>query len=185
MANNIKELLSGIKENWGKRKLFIWALGLAGVLMIVLPGNCQPREQLPPNTMTGQDNYQQQLQKELEGILSGIDGVGRVRVMLTLDDEQEIIYAINEETSHRNTNEVDSQGGYREQVEYDHRGQLVIVRTNNQEQPVVIKVIRPRVRGVLVVATGADSPLVRQRLTHAVQGVLDLPAYRITIQKGQ
>ena len=33
-------------------------------------------------------------------------------------------------------------------MEYDERGQLVIVRTSNQEEPVIEKIIRPRVRGV-------------------------------------
>ena len=185
MPDKVKEIFAGIKERWGKNKLILWALGLIGVLLFVLPGTCEPRQQTPVDAGTARQGYQQQLQQELETILSGIQGAGKVRVMLTLDDEQEVIYAVDQENRERTTNETDSQGGVREQVEYDHRGQLVIVRTNNQEQPVIIKVLKPRVRGVLVVASGSDSPLVRQRLTHAVQGVLDVPAFRITIQKGK
>jgi len=187
MANSIKEFFQGIKQNWGKNKLLIWILGLVGVLFLVLPSFIGPRNDAvpPPSPTSGQGNYQQQLQRELESILTGIEGVGRVRVMLTLDDEQEVIYAFNEDISKRNTQEEDNQGGVREQVEYDHRGQLVIVRTNNQEEPVVVKILKPRIRGILVVAAGADNPWVRERLTQAVQGVLDVPAYRITIQKGR
>ncbi len=95
-----------------------------------------------------------------------------------------MIYARNEEVSRRTTNEEDSQGGVRQQLEYDSRGQLVFVQTGGQEEPVVVKVIKPRVRGVLVVAEGAGNSLVRERLTHAVQGALDLPAYKINVQKG-
>lgn len=182
---NIKEYFSQVKGRWGKNKLLLWGLGLAGVLLLIVPGSCEPREPAAVDNTPRQGNYQQQLQQELEYILSRIAGAGRVQVMLTLDDEQEVVYAINEETKSRDTYEEDSQGGIREQVEYDYRGQLVIVRSNNQEQPVVLKVIKPRVRGVLVVASGADSPAVRQSLTYAVQGVLDVPSYRINIQKGK
>lgn len=174
-----------LKQNWAKNKLILVGLGLVGVLILVLPLNCQNSEKQIVNSTPQERDYQQQLQKELEGILTGIEGAGRVRVMLTLDDEAETVYACNEETSRRATSEEDSQGGVREQVEYDSRGQLVIVQSGNQEKPVIVKIIRPRVRGVLVVAAGADNPLIRERLLHAVQGVLDVPAYKITIQKGR
>lgn len=185
MAGNLKEFFSGIKQNWSKNKLLLWGLGLAGVLMLILPGSCQPKENPMVDMTPEQGNYQQQLQHELESILASIEGAGKVRVMLTLDDEQETVYARNEEESKKNTIEEDSQGGVREQLEYDQSGQLVIVRTNNQEQPVVIKIIKPQVRGVLVVAEGAGNALICQRLTHAVQAVLDVPAYKITVQKGR
>lgn len=180
----IKEYFQGIKDKWAKNKLLLWALGLAGVLLLVLPGNCKLPESADPIPIANV-NYQQQLQGELESILSSIDGVGRVSVMLTLEDEQEVVYARNEEISQRTTSETDSQGGVREQVDYDSRGQLVIVRTNNQDEPVVVKILKPRVRGVLVVAEGGGSPIIRERLTQAVQSVLDVPAYRITVQKGR
>lgn len=179
-----KQLLKGIKENWAKNKLLLWVLGLAGVLLLVLPGNCQPSRE-PVQDFSPPGNYQEQIRNELEEILSEIEGVGALSVMLTLDDEEEVVYARNEEISRRNTSEEDSQGGIREQVEYDIRGQLVIVRTNNMDEPVVEKIIKPRVRGVLIVAQGAGNPVIRQRLTHAVQSVLDVPAYRITVQKGR
>jgi len=185
MAINIKELLSEIRKNWGKNKLLLWILGLGGVLLLILPGSCQPRKTPVIETVNNQRNYQQQLQKELEDILSGIQGAGQVKVMLTLEDEQEVVYAYNEQTSHGTTSEEDTQGGTREQVQIDKSGQLVIIRSSDQEQPLVVKVIKPKVRGVLVVAEGGDNPLICQRLTHAIQSVLDISAYRITIQKGR
>ena len=183
MANSIKDFLHGIKQNWGKNKFLIWFLGLAGVVLLLLPNFFAPRQTPPPAPKITHTNYQQQLQEELESILSGIAGVGKVRVMLTLDDEQEVVYARNREVSRRTTREEDNQGGVRDQVEYDERGQLVIVRTSNQEEPVIEKIIRPRVRGVLVVAAGADDPRVRETLLRAVQRVLAVPLHMITIEK--
>lgn len=186
MANNLKGFFQAIKQNWGKNKLLIWLLGAAGVLLLILPSLLPSRgEGPPPPPVVSQENYQVQLQRELESILSAIQGVGKVRVMLTLEDHQEVIYARNEQESRRNIQEEDNAGGVREQVEYDYSGQLVIVRTQGYEEPVVERILKPRVRGVLVVATNADNPWIRESLTQAVQSVLDVPAYRITIQKGR
>lgn len=184
--SKLKNFFQDIKQNSAKNKFLLWGLGLVGALMLVLPANCGDGSKQPAVTsQLPEIDYQQQLQRELEGILSRIEGAGRVTVMLTLDDDAEIVYASNEETSRRTTSEEDSQGGVRQQLEYDSRGQLVIVQTGNQEEPVIEKIIKPRVRGVLVVAAGADNPLIRERLTHAVQGVLAVPAYKITVQKGE
>lgn len=184
--SNVKKLLQEIKENSGKNKFLLWGMGLVGALLLILPSSCQKDSREPPITNLPQEkDYHQQLQRELEGILSRIEGAGPVTVMLTLEDDAEIVYANNEETSRRTTSEEDSQGGVRHQQEYDSRGQLVIVQSGNEQEPVAVKKIKPRVRGVLVVAPGADNPLIRERLTQAVQGVLDVPAYKITVQKGQ
>ncbi|MDD4658070.1 MAG: hypothetical protein PHW26_03390 [Eubacteriales bacterium] len=183
--SKVKKFFQDIKENSGKNKFLLWGLGLVGALLLILPGNCGSDGKQPAAVSLPQEDYQQLLQRELESILARIEGAGRVTVMLTLDDEGEIIYASDEETSKRTTSEEDSQGGVRQQLEYDSRGQLVIVQTGNQQEPVAVKLIKPRVRGVLVVAAGADNPLIRERLTHAVQRVLDVPAYKITVQKGE
>lgn len=183
MTDGWPGLVREVRQRWAKNKLLLILLGVLGMALLVLPGSCDRVEQ-PPDSGISPD-YQLILQRELERILSRIQGAGRVMVMVTLEDEQEIVYARNQEERWRSVEEEDSQGGYRETVELDNRGQLVIVRVNNQEQPVVERIIRPRVRGVLIVATGADNPVVRQRLIAAVQSVLDLPAYKISVQKGR
>lgn len=183
--SKISKFFQDIKQNSAKYKFLLLGLGVVGALLLVLPGNCGgSNKQQTVTSLPQEKDCQLQLQRELESILSRIEGAGRVTVMLTLDDEAEIVYASNEEISRKTTSEEDSQGGVRQQLEYDSRGQLVIVQTGNQQEPVAVKIIKPRIRGVLVVAAGADNPLVRERLTHAVQGVLDVPAYKINVQKG-
>jgi stage III sporulation protein AG len=182
--SKVTQFWQEIKKNLALNKIWLWGLGLLGAVLLIWPVNCQGGKEQPLAPLPVETDYQFQLQRELENILARIEGAGRVTVFLTLEDEAEVIYARNEEVSRRTTNEEDSQGGVRQQLEYDSRGQLVFVQTGGQEEPVVVKVIKPRVRGVLVVAEGAGNSLVRERLTHAVQGALDLPAYKITVQKG-
>lgn len=184
--NKFRQYFQNIKQNWVKNKLLLWGLGLVGALLLILPFNCQGGGQETPVAKPAPiKDGAQELQQELESILGRIEGAGRVKVMLTMEDEAEYVYARNEESSQRTTSEEDSQGGLRQQFEYDSSGQLVLVQAGNQQTPVAVKVIKPRVRGVLVVAAGADNPLVRERLIRAVQGALGLPAYKISVQKGQ
>lgn len=181
--NGLKE----IGQRWAKNKYALIGLGLAGILLLVLPGSCS-QDTRPPDTgglLPLESNYQLRLQEELEDMLARIHGVGKVSVLLTLEDEQEVVYAINQEERRRTTLEDDGQGGTRETIEYDRRGQLVIVRSGGSEQPVVIKILKPRVRGILIVASGADDLRVRENIINAVQAVLDIPSYRISVQKGK
>lgn len=184
--NKASQFLQEIKKNWGKNRFLLLGLGLAGVLMLVWPTDCAGSKASPvPGLAAPEKDYKQLLQRELEAILSSIEGSGKVTVMLTLEEEGEIVYAINEEVSSRSSREEDSQGGVRTQLDSDSSGQLVIIQTGGQQEAVVIKVIKPRVRGVLVVATGANNPLIKEKLIHAVQGALAVPAYRITVEKGK
>jgi len=184
--SKVRKIVQDFKKNPGKSKLLLWGMGLLGALLLILPGSCQKDSPGAVVTNLPQDrDYQQQLQRELEGILSRIEGAGQVTVMLTLEDDAETVYASNQEASRRDTREEDSQGGVRQQQEHDSREQLVIVQAGNEQQPVAVKKIRPRIRGVLVVASGVDNPIIKERLTQAVQGVLDMPAYKITVQKGR
>jgi len=179
--------LTAIGQRWARNKYALIGLGLAGILLLVLPGNCS-QDTRPPDTgglLPRESSFQLRLQEELEDILGRIHGVGKVSVLLTLEDEQEVVYAINQEERRRTTLEQDGQSGTRETIEIDRRGQLVIVRSGGSEQPVVIKVIKPRVRGILIVAAGADNLRVRENIINAVQAVLDIPSYRISVQKGK
>ena len=49
--------------------------------------------------------------------------------------------------------------------------------------PVVTKRYQPEIKGVVVVADGADRDLVRQNITNAVEVLMGLPAHRIRVLK--
>ena len=53
--------------------------------------------------------------------------------------------------------------------------------SGNSQQPFVSKEVLPRVRGVLVVAEGANNKRVNMELTDAVAAVLDVPYHKIKV----
>lgn len=58
---------------------------------------------------------------------------------------------------------------------------LVIVRSGDQEKPVVVKTEKPKIRGILVVAKGADNIEVKKWIIEAVTRSLDVPSHRVAV----
>ncbi len=112
----------------------------------------------------------QEEEKRLEEILSKIEGAGSVSVMITYysGTEKSIAYETKQNTS--------SSDG-RSDTSEDKKA----VMTDGE--PMVVKEVYPKVKGVIVVAQGAESVSVKQAISHAVEAACDVPAHRICIYK--
>lgn len=124
-------------------------------------------------------DYSYVLEEKLARILSKLKGVGEVNVMITLEDSSEKIPASNITRTTENTTEVDSEGGTRQVVREDENIQLV--NQSNDGSLVVVKEIKPTIKGVIVVAEGAEDPLVLEKLYEAVKTVLGVQANRVQV----
>jgi stage III sporulation protein AG len=127
------------------------------------------------------ENYTEQLENRLEEILSKIRGVGKVEVMVTLEDSAERIPAFNVTESQEQTNEKDAEGGTRNIIREDSTKQVVLNNGNSNDSLVIIKEVKPRVRGVIVVAEGAEDILVKEKLYSAVKTVLGIPGNKVEV----
>jgi stage III sporulation protein AG len=125
-------------------------------------------------------DYENMYETQLREILGNVIGVGDVEVMVNLDSTPELVVEKNRNTRSSTNQETDKERATRNQSEQSRDEQVVVV-SGKQDQPVVIKTLKPRVRGVLVVAKGADNIQVKAWITEAVQKVLDVPAYKISI----
>lgn len=118
---------------------------------------------------------------QLRDILASVVGVGEVEVMVNLESTPELVMAQNTNNRSSTNQEMDKDKATRNQSDQTKDAEIVIVQGGKQDQPVVVKTVKPRVRGVLVVAKGADNIQVKAWITEAVQKVLDVPAYKISI----
>ena len=125
--------------------------------------------------------YENAYEVKLAEILESIIGVGQVDVMVTVDSTPEIVIEKNRENRTSTTQETDKDRATRNQNDQSHNEQVVLVNGKSLEQPVVVKTLKPKVRGVLVVAKGAENVQVKAWITEAVQKVLEVPAYKISI----
>lgn len=116
--------------------------------------------------------YEQQLAVQLEQTLHYMDGVGKVRVMITFSDNGENIV---EKDVTKSENAQDS-------VQYQESS--VYLETNGKE-PYVSRQKLPAVEGVLVVAQGAENSAVKQEIVDAVTALFSLEAHKIKVVKMQ
>lgn len=121
------------------------------------------------------------LETKTKDILEKIVGVGAVDVMVTIDSTEEVIVQRNVKDTQELTEETDPNGGKRHITQYTKDGQIVTYESSGNEQPIVTKKIKPKVRGVLIVAKGAENKTVKSLIVDAVEKGLNVPAYRISV----
>lgn len=126
--------------------------------------------------------YTASMDERLEKILSQITGVGEVDVMITYETSTEVVPASNVTKSLQTTKESDSQGGTRTTTQENITEQIVTVSGNDYKNtPVVIKEIKPIVRGVIVVAEGAGDPQVKNALIDAVTTIFQIKSHKVKV----
>lgn len=125
------------------------------------------------------NNESENLEDKLENILAKIDGAGEVDAMITYESSEQIEPAFNLNATKEETTERDSQGGERT-VTTSSENKTMITSTENK--PVVIKTSEPKIKGVLVVSSGASNPEVKQKLYNAVQTALQVSGHQVLIE---
>lgn len=121
--------------------------------------------------------YESQLRKALQDML----GVNDVTVVVNLDSTDQQVLEKNKSTKSQTTNEIDKEGGERKVTDTSIDEQLVIVKNGDNEAPIVVETKKPEIRGVLVVARGADNIQVKAWIVEAVTRVLGVPSFRVAV----
>jgi stage III sporulation protein AG len=118
----------------------------------------------------------------LKEMLERIVGVGTVDVLVTVDSTEETVVQLNEKQMQTITDETDRNGAKRHITDISKDGQVVLYEISSGVQsPIIVKKLKPRIRGVMIVAKGADNATVRKLVAEAVSGGLDVPIHRISV----
>lgn len=114
----------------------------------------------------------------LESILSQIKGVGEVDVMITYETGKEIIPAfdVQEKTESREARDAD--GSITFDTSKDASKNLVTI---NDEDLFVLKEIKPKVKGIIIVAEGAGNIVTRNDIMNAAAAVFDVSTDKIVV----
>lgn len=124
---------------------------------------------------------EQQYDHQLEKILDQVMGVKNVSVMVTFDTTDQSIFEKNVKTTQNNTREIDQNGGKRQITNTDKDQEVVTIDNGSKKAPVIVGKKKAQIRGVLVVAKGADEPTVKAWIMEAVSTVLDIPTYKVQV----
>ena len=135
-------------------------------------------------TDTATLTYEEQLEKRLSAILSQVAGAGRVEVMVTLESRGERIVEKDTPESRKSVVETVSSGGSRTTDDQDWGEETVYYEDGSGgKSPYVVKELEPNIEGVLVLAEGGDSAVVKQELLEAVQALFPIEAHKVKIMK--
>ena len=152
-----------------KRVLAVIGIGILGMLLLLMSETKASEKNVKDNdAMPYGTEAEKALERRLENLLSEVGGVGRVKVMVTLDGTWESIYAKDSETKDGS-----------EKEEY------VTVKENGKNTGLKIRSVRPDIKGVGVSCEGADSASVRLAVTNAISVLTALPSDRISVVRGK
>lgn len=195
--NSLETIVTGIKKIWPAQLLkegaintrLIW-LGLIGVVLLVFGGildnlPTKSKTEIPTevikNELTFRNSYEDALEGKLANILAKVKGAGNVAVNITLENSSTQEHAKNIVKESKVIQEKDTSGGIRTTTETKESEQILIGKENGIDRPVVVREIKPIIKGVLVIAEGAYDSTVKANLTKAVEAGLGIPSYKITV----
>lgn len=169
----IRDLFSRVKSIKHKE---IWIAVIVGLLVCVgyFSFFASPSEKSDTTSESSTEEissdmeYVKMLENKLCNVLSKISGVGEVSVIITLERGFSFEYATDTETK------TTTSGGTQTSI----TTQTVIYV---KDQPVVEKQIYPVVKGVVVVAEGAEKTNIKLNILSAVETVLEVDRNKITI----
>ncbi|MDO5424464.1 MAG: stage III sporulation protein AG [Eubacteriales bacterium] len=164
---------------------------LAGLLLVVIA--------IPSGSGTGQNQAEttgsavqqteeadevERLEERLEAALSKVEGVGKTKVMITMEATGEKIVEKDQQSSSRTTQENGGDGDSGSSQDADSSQSTVYERTQDgSEIPYVTQETALKIRGVLVVAEGGSNPVIVQNITEAVMALFGVEAHKIKVMK--
>ncbi|MBR5597893.1 MAG: stage III sporulation protein AG [Lachnospiraceae bacterium] len=124
------------------------------------------------------------LEKRLEAMLASMQGVGKVKVMITLASQGEKIVEKDIPLERSNIVETDSEGGNRSTNEmYSKEETVYTINSQGDKVPYVTKETGAEVAGVSVVAQGGDQILVQKNISEVIQALFGIEEHKIKVVK--
>ena len=190
-------------KTWKKKltKENIAIMALLGILLMVIAIPVKKTETqkdqtaAPENKSTAsgtqeteeEDNtggYAGELEERLESLLASMEGVGNVKVMVTLDSSREQVVEKDIPSTMDTTKETDSTGGSRDVINSRQEETTVYVTDSaGNKTPYVSKIREPSIEGVTVVAQGGGNAVIQKNITEVIQALFGIEAHKIKVVK--
>lgn len=201
MIKKIREFIQQYleKSNDHKKYRLVAIIALIGALFIIVSNLFSPsnnmdkmvNEELDTSTeeheieevslITNVSEIEAHYEKSLQTMLNQIQGVSEVEVMVNVDSTNVQVYEKDLIVGKQSTEETDKNGGRRTVEDETQETKLVFIRQGDQEVPVLVQTKKPEIRGVFIIAKGADNATTKQWIIESVSKVLDVPSYKISV----
>lgn len=194
-SKGLKQKLKNIKNMKKDQWLIVI---LAGVLIFVIAiptgdtkkkgtdkkesGTMQQTAKKTDTDEEGTEDYETYLEKRLEDLLGKMEGVGKVQVMVTLEDNGEQILEKDERESRTATEEGNGETA-RTATEVELEYTTIFVEEDGNKTPYIVRMKNPKVGGVVVICEGGASSSVAQNISRAVSALFSIETHKIMVMK--
>lgn len=173
MASKAVEYIKGFINPDDKKTKIIVAIGLIGLVLILASSFFDGKEENDRSDdykCIDYEDYAENLELKLTDIINSIDGAGECKVMITLENSAENVYATDVETKTDNNSS-------------NQKDKYVFYDSSNGESPVLIKEYLPKVQGVTVLCNGGDNIAVKEKIIQCVTSLFNIPTNRVSVSK--
>ncbi len=182
---NIRQWLGGLAKGDKKIRIIV-TIGILGIALILLsevftPKNKTTNEVSSPESSLSVSN--EKLEQQVYALVTSIDGVGRAKVMVTLDTSVEYVYAKEQKSDTDVTRDIAEDGNAKTSQKDKTEENYIFVDGSAGKQALLTTEKAPRVKGVVVVCEGGDDKLVQSRIIDAVTTAFDIGANRVCVTK--
>lgn len=191
---DFKKLMEEIKKFKNIKNIYnIVVLFLVGVLIVivstffkesstgVVANTMASKEQEEVITREELKDYEQAQNNKLKYMLSQMKGVGRVEVMIHLEDDGELVPAININNGSSSINEKDNEGGVRSTTQNNNGSTVVITNKGSNSEPLILKKYYPKINGVMIVAEGAQDKQIQFDIVKVVSQTFNIPINKVNV----
>lgn len=171
-----------------KYKKIIIISGFIGIALIFLSGflkeqPSKPKEVNEEDIITTQQ-YAKQLEDNLTSIISRISGAGETKVLVTVENSTETVYATSgKKNTEACEDRVNGETTKKKESDDSETQYITVKDSDGTEKALAITEIQPTVKGVVVVCSGGDNSLVQQRIINAVTTALNITSKRVCVTK--
>lgn len=160
--SKLKKFIASIKS---KKHLEVWIAVIAVVLMLVLYFSARggKTQKTVAATSSSQD-YCKKTEAELVTALEAMQGVGKVKAVISWESgvEKIIAYATNSSGSNISTTPT-------------------VIQQNGQSAPIVLKELYPKALGVVIICQGGNNVAIQLDVIRAVSVMLDIEQSKVNV----
>lgn len=165
------EMLKRLKHNTGMWFLVIGA-GI-GIILLILGINEEKTDvssvskevSAEPEADYLYERYADQIEQKIRSLIESMDGISDAKVMVTLESGTETVYA---------QNDISSSGG-------GVTREYVIVDGGGSEKALTLKEVYPRLRGVAVVCTGGNDPVLVSKIISLISTLFGISSNHVSV----
>lgn len=185
------------KKNWAKElfrpenkkaRINLFTAFLIGILLLLMsriffePPKQQTEAipQIQEQTEQKEYNTEEEIEKKLETVFSNMEGVGQVKVMVTMKNTKASVLAKEEKKEYSLTEE-----GQNKKTQTQREENTVVMSEDSRgtRTPLVVQETMPEIEGIVIVAEGGDDARVAQMLSEASQALFNVPAHKVAVLK--